>query len=66
MADNLCEVLKRWIECHLWVNPFFIFLGKVESINEVRGCFTLGIRGSDERWELIVTDILIRWQLNHV
>ena len=63
----MSEVLKCRIEGHLWVDALlFAFFSQIERVNEVRGSFTLSIGRGDERWELIVTNVLISGQLDEI
>ena len=63
---DLSEVLESRVESHLWVDALLVFFSQVESVDEVRGRFTLCIGRGNERGELVVANILAGWQLDHV
>ena len=66
VRHDLSEVLESRVERHLRVDALLVFFRQVESVDEVRRRFPLCIGRGDERGELVVANILARWQLDHV
>jgi hypothetical protein len=66
VGHYLAKVLKSWIECEFRFQLFFLLSRKIQSFNKLSSSLFLRFRCGNERWKLIVADLLARRQLNHI
>jgi hypothetical protein len=66
VGHYLAKVLKSWVECEFRFQLFFLLSRKIQSFNKLPSGLFLRFRCGNERWKLIVADLLTGRQLNHI